>query len=206
MAKGQQANLNATLSSSLYLSFSKNSFFWCSSGCSLKADAKVGIFLTPAKNWQRNLHVFNFRLHLTGVTSSKCVRTHYNINASQTNQATHTTTLPACAVHRCAAFVETNNKQLRHQAGTNIQKNGNQTLRACANFAYAGFAWASPCYGHPAGRPQGQTTLTYNDRHGPKTRRDAGIRSHGARCRPYSVAKRHITPRHTRPLASRNGI
>ena len=122
MAKGQQANLNATLSSSLYLSFSKNSFFWCSSGCSLKADAKVGIFLTPAKNWQRNLHVFNFRLHLTGVTSSKCVRTHYNINASQTNQATHTTTLPACAVHRCAAFVETNNKQLRHQAGTNIQK------------------------------------------------------------------------------------
>ena len=122
VAKGQQANLNATLSSSLYLSFSKNSFFWCSSGCSLKADAKVGIFLTPAKNWQRNLHVFNFRLHLTGVTSSKCVRTHYNINASQTNQATHTTTLTACAVHRCAAFVETNNKQLRHQAGTNFQK------------------------------------------------------------------------------------
>ena len=93
MTKGQQANLNATLSSSLYLSFSKNSFFWCSSGCSLKADAKVGIFLTPTKNWQRNLHAFNFRLHLTSVTSSKCVRTHYNINASQTNQATHTTTL-----------------------------------------------------------------------------------------------------------------
>ncbi|MCL1611009.1 hypothetical protein, partial [Marseilla massiliensis] len=52
-----------------------------------------GIFLTPTKNWQRNLHVFNFRLHLTSVTSSKCVRTHYNINASQTNQATHTSTL-----------------------------------------------------------------------------------------------------------------